>query len=534
MRTELEPRYYLNNFHKLIEHSLHWYEDLLIPEEQAWISRFLKLNEEAQCLLVRLYSRKGELFRSDKLNYPEIGDLAMPVHELRAKQFISLNPPISTPAVASQLLTKPELLSIYPQLSKLAKKHESIDALKDLEVFDYTLVEFDLVQLQSAHLIHLLLTLFFANTHQDLSQFVLDDLGLHQFEAYELSKERRFFTSRDQIEQLLLLHQISIQYSDIDRKDRHLLDMLYQQLPMPIDHPYVDRKREHLINDIARDYERIGCYQIALTIFEETALPPSRERKARILDRLDRLDEFSDTVTEMLANPYDKSEHEVATKLDHRLQRRLGNKVPRASKPKHDSFCLELDLSELRVELAAKNHIEKQGHTTYYSENNLLNGLFGLAFWPVIFAPVEGAFVNAYQYRPLDLYQDSFITTRLPLINEQLNRFESNGLSSLLDTYQSKHGIANPFVNWNSLPLELVETALSHFPADTLIALFRVMLSDLKLYRSGMPDLITFKKGQYHWVEVKGPGDKLQDSQWRWIHEFNRLNINFSVCYVNQ
>jgi hypothetical protein len=231
MRTELEPRYYLNNFHKLIGHTLNWYADLLTPDEQAWISRFFDLDEEAQCLLVRLYSRKGELFRSDKLNYPEIGELAAPLQYLSTQQFISLNPPISTQAVASLLLTKPEILAIYPQLSRQAKKHELIDALQGLDMFDTSLVEFDLVELQSAHMICLLLTMFFANTHQDLSQFVLDDLGLHQFEAYELSKERRFFTSRSQIDQLVLLHEIRAQYSDIDRKDHQQLDSLYQQIP---------------------------------------------------------------------------------------------------------------------------------------------------------------------------------------------------------------------------------------------------------------------------------------------------------------
>lgn len=65
-----------------------------------------------------------------------------------------------------------------------------------------------------------------------------------------------------------------------------------------------------------------------------------------------------------------------------------------------------------------------------------------------------------------------------------------------------------------------------------LMELFKVQLSDLKLYRNGMPDLIAFKGEQFEWIEVKGPGDKLQDNQWRWIKEFNRLNVPFAVCYV--
>ncbi|TON43064.1 hypothetical protein CGH58_05835, partial [Vibrio parahaemolyticus] len=69
-------------------------------------------------------------------------------------------------------------------------------------------------------------------------------------------------------------------------------------------------------------------------------------------------------------------------------------------------------------------------------------------------------------------------------------------------------------------------------PTRTLLELFKVQLSDLKLYRNGMPDLIAFRDNEFEWIEVKGPGDKLQDNQWRWIKEFARLNVPFVVCYV--
>ncbi|NVJ54975.1 MAG: VRR-NUC domain-containing protein, partial [Vibrionaceae bacterium] len=92
----------------------------------------------------------------------------------------------------------------------------------------------------------------------------------------------------------------------------------------------------------------------------------------------------------------------------------------------------------------------------------------------------------------------------------------------------------NPFVHWAGFEFDLLEAALETIPTPTLIELFKVQLSGLALYRNGMPDLIAFKEGQYRWIEVKGPGDKLQDNQWRWIREFERLELPFSVCYVNQ
>ncbi len=160
--------------------------------------------------------------------------------------------------------------------------------------------------------------------------------------------------------------------------------------------------------------------------------------------------------------------------------------------------------------------------------------MFGLAFWDVIFADVEGAFINRYQHRPLDLYHSDFADKRAEQIEAVFQTISKHGLNHLLDTYDEKQGIANPFVHWNHFPKALIEHSLASIPNALVIDLFIVILSDLKLFRTGMPDLIAFKGDEFHWIEVKGPGDKLQDNQWRWIKKFERLSVPFSVCYVNQ
>ena len=52
--------------------------------------------------------------------------------------------------------------------------------------------------------------------------------------------------------------------------------------------------------------------------------------------------------------------------------------------------CIELDLSQQRVELASKAYFESLGWNVFYAENALLNSLLGLTFWDAIFAPIEG------------------------------------------------------------------------------------------------------------------------------------------------
>src|SRR5688500_14340721 len=71
----LEPLYYLRNFTTAMEWLVVRYADLLCEEERNFIETFQQLPESAQALLVRLVMRRGECFRSTKIDYPEIGEI---------------------------------------------------------------------------------------------------------------------------------------------------------------------------------------------------------------------------------------------------------------------------------------------------------------------------------------------------------------------------------------------------------------------------------------------------------------------------
>lgn len=60
------------------------------------------------------------------------------------------------------------------------------------------------------------------------------------------------------------------------------------------------------------------------------------------------------------------------------------------------------------------------------------------------------------------------------------------------------------------------------------------MLQDAQANRTGFPALVRFwpAERRYELVEVKGPGDKLQDNQMRWQQYFSVHDIPASVCYV--
>ncbi|MBF9002478.1 VRR-NUC domain-containing protein [Vibrio nitrifigilis] len=534
---ELAPDYYLDNFLRLIEHAHEWYVDLLTEQERDWITTFLSLNHDAQCLLVRLLSRKGEWFRSDKLNYAEIGDINGELHALQAAGLVVLNPHIDEATLSQTLLTKPEILARHPTLSRSDRKEQWLATLQQKQeaglLAQMPAYPFILIRLLNAEIIEVLLVLFFGNARQDLSQFVLEDLGLNRFEPYTLSRERRFFTERKSLEELRVIAQIQHQYWLLNKPTLTSITSLVNMIPSKASHRHVERKRQRVINLLARELERCGEYQQALYWFSQSELVPSRERRARIHDKLGDIAEYENIVTDMLIDPQDQQELEVAQRLHQKVIRYRGGKVTRAAKPAYKERHIELDLTQCRVELAVKAYLEQQGYRVYYLENHFLNTLLGLTLWPALFAPIEGSFINRYQHRPLDLYHEDFVDKRQELIDQSLQALKEQGVLSLMTRWQEKWGTSNPFIYWAGFDdtlFELVEQAISR---DILIELMLVQLKDLRLFKSGMPDLIAFKDGKYEWIEVKGPGDKLQESQWRWIRIFKQLQIPFSVCHVS-
>ena len=82
--------------------------------------------------------------------------------------------------------------------------------------------------------------------------------------------------------------------------------------------------------------------------------------------------------------------------------------------------------------------------------------------------------------------------------------------------------------------LDHVVAALDCIPALHLKKWFERILLDIKANRTGFPDLIQFwpAERRYNMIEVKGPGDRLQDNQMRWIEYCAAHQMPISVCYL--
>ncbi|WP_104400586.1 VRR-NUC domain-containing protein [Vibrio penaeicida] len=529
---ELAPDYYHKNFQLLLDHALGIYGDLLSEDELLWINRFQSLNVSPQCLLIRMLSRKGEWFRSDKLVYEEIEDIQASLIELEQKNLIQVPATLSAKTLAHELLTKPEITTLFPSMGKSLPKSTIVATLPEEELNTGQL-QFSCIQLLHANLMPIFTALFFTNTHQDFTQFVLSDLGLSQFESYKIDRELRYFNHRDELDLLLQIGELSNQYYEQRKPTLEQVNHWLRDLPPAIAHSDINKKRSHLVNKLARDLERFEQYDSAIDWFNKNTLPPSRERRARIWEKQDKNEHALQLVREMIESPYDVDEKEVAQRIERKLLRKLGHTAKAQKKPVFEEVFIELDLSQDRVEIASQQHFCREGWDVFYLENGFLNGLFGLAFWDCIFASVQGAFNHAYQYRPLDLYRPEFSQMRAIELDRSFKEFLNDGYEALEKRYIEKQGKANPYVIWELFALEHIQLAERALPKEKLAELFKVILSDMRNFRAGQPDLVAFKGNQFKFIEVKGPGDKLQQNQIRWLQAFQKLGVNAEVCYVN-
>jgi hypothetical protein len=171
----------------------------------------------------------------------------------------------------------------------------------------------------------------------------------------------------------------------------------------------------------------------------------------------------------------------------------------------------------------------------YYVENTLIKALFGLHFWDAIFAPVSGAFFHPFHTGPVDLYSRDFSAKRSVLLEQGFDRLENaEYVAQIKKTFRAKHGIQSPFVSWRHLSSGLLDMALECIPALHLRLYFTRLLSNLQKNRNGLPDLVQFwpSEKRYQMIEVKGPGDRLQDNQRRWVQFCLEHQLPVVVCHV--
>ena len=587
---DLPEGYYLDNFEAVLRLVNERDRDLLSANDAAFLDDFARLPLAARRLWVRLVSRKGPVFRRDRLSYPEIPDLASAIDDAVDTGFVEPAPDLPIPEVlrrvrlgelrplAASLLIEPstgptastdDTAPTVPSGELPARKRDLVETLlarvPEAELQRALASRWSWIGLCRVGCLDAIRLLFFGNLRQDWTEFVLRDLGIQRYERVPLSRELRALPDRTALEHALELHRArDAQYRASERKDRVEVAAVGARLADRDDwHPSVRALAGRVYVTSGRAAERLGDTGLALELFGRSSVPPARERRARILEREGDTERALALAEEIAEGPRDETEAWFGPRFAHRLRRREDPSVPplprsrrrrwrldlpppdvdpggdpSAGSPAHGGFPDETTADDPRtVEGRVLAWLDREGKPALFSENWLWTSLVGLAFWDVVFQPLPGAFLHPFQTGPRDLNDPEFRARRRDRIDARLEdlRGTDDLAPGLLTVWEEKRDTANRFVAWSDRAGERLGRALEWIRGPDLAVVADRMLRDVRRYRRGLPDLLVRREGAspgFELWELKGPGDALRPEQGAWIDHLEARGIPAAVVDV--
>lgn len=537
--------YYLRNFQQALSWIGERYEDVLDEQEQLFLVQFAELDQSSQALIVRLLMRRGPWFLASKLAYEEIPEVHLAAQPLLAMGWLDARCAMALDELFS-LHTKPELRRIFADAGLRAdvRKSEVLKALQAVHEAPRPYTEWNphaddaAWRVTVGELCERFRLMFFGNLYQDWSEFVLADLGVFRYETVVFDKSSRAFQSRGDVDHYLFLHACREALADAQDLD----ELLQAVAARPSDNPWIEKRRAKLLLRIGQACERAQDWTRAEQAYALCNYPGARHRRMRMYERMGRYEDAMACALSSQAAPESDEESQRVARMLPRLQRALGRgpdgrNSSLRSAIAHLRMDIELDCpaEPASVEYVLRGHWHCEGAPVFYVENALINSLFGLLCWPAVFAPMPGAFFHPFQSGPADIDAPDFVQRRESLFNACLMQLDNGTYRKVIhERYEDKHGLQSPFVFWGALSESLLTLAMDCIPAEHLKLFFRRLLLNVGSNRSGFPDLVRFwpAERRYELVEVKAPGDRLQDNQIRWLHYCVEHGLPVRVCHV--
>ncbi len=550
----LTPRYYLDNFRYVLDLVKRLYSSILNEAESDFMHRFAQLSVDAQCLFVRFSNRKGLFFRVNKLHYDEITDLPAALGELLKAGFVerlSAHHEIMGNDGLS-VFTKPELLALLPlepeeskPLKNLKKEELVAYALHELNfgeiVTNLTTVE-TVVKLRFEAEVMMIKYLFFGNRGSGMTEFVIRDLGMINFERHDESKMTARFRSRKEVDDKLLISLTNEEFYDLKTSETPAEDIYNWFLNW-------NETRPELTEIAIPGYQRLVCKMggflerqklpdQALAVYELSDQVPARERRARLLFKNGSIDEALALCDEIAVTPQNAEERYFATDFRNKI---LGLSEKKRSRKATTRFLSDAESVNIpaayrhHVEAGVMNHYLEQDFDAAFTENYPWRGLFGLVFWDIIYDANVSAIHHPLQRAPSDFYHPDFYLRREPLLRNRLAELETRDdwRRHVGRTYNAKYSITNVLVDWNDELLGLVNQIIAVLDVEQLRLILTEMARNVREHTRGFPDLLIWNEaGDYDFVEVKSPTDHLGPQQLHWLQFFQTIGVKAKVVRV--
>ncbi|MFC6328933.1 VRR-NUC domain-containing protein, partial [Alloalcanivorax gelatiniphagus] len=286
-----DPLYYLRNFETVLRWVSECHGDLLDDAERAFVDGVAALPEAPRALLTRMVMRSGELFRADKLRYPEIGPAMPALTILEAAGWVRRDGDLTLEELF-RLYTKAELgRALAPQLDaagldRHGRKADWLVALAEPASTPRPLSAWDpeghlpaAWQLTVMPVCERLRLMFFGNLYQDWREFVLTELGTFRYERVRLDATTRPYRHRADLDAWLALHACRQRF-----EAGEAVEAVAADLPAgDTGNPWVEERRHKLRYKLARQWEREHQLEQAEALYAQCQHPDARARRLRVL-----------------------------------------------------------------------------------------------------------------------------------------------------------------------------------------------------------------------------------------------------------
>ena len=539
MKKELPAKYYLAHFRELIEFVTSKCMHLLEPKHSEFISKINQLDEQSQCMLARVYSRKPYLVQAQSLNYEEITSPHQAIYTLK-KAGILFEPNEQHYSQLLAHLTKPSLVELLSNYSEQIsfKKSAAKGALVDIAREFFKACPQELAPLYSQYVInnrsdyYEYFEFLFAGklssgdvNHQN--RFVMRDLGLTATrEGHSESLSR--FETLDEAQSNYLLNRYRLAFKNITDESDYVA--LASQVLVQAAHGAIAVVlKNKLLVRLYRQLKTVDS-ELAFSLLEG-CVDDSEAQEIQIREqyRLGNKEWVKARLEAIIENPLTD---DLLYFADDFLMRKFNKKTrSRLSAMLADTQCV-LEIDELyrgEVEQGVNDYYTRQGMAVFNTENTLWQSLFGLVFWHELFVESPYPPCNEFDIYPQVLRLGNFYEAQQTQINERLAQCQtSQALLNLVCKNAAQYfDQPNGLFRWRSNLLEPLEALILNSPIKALIAHLTAMSKHYLQLKDGYPDLMVINNGQVHFEEVKAPGDKLRRNQLTTID--NLKNVGFTV-----
>ncbi|PIA29938.1 hypothetical protein AQUCO_05800189v1 [Aquilegia coerulea] len=599
---------YQQNFCLLLHEVMKNHHHLFTDDENVFIESFRALSDDSQRLFIRLYTRKGPWFRMSNVSYPEISEYQQAIKGLCGAGYISSFE--FTKFNCYELKDVLDMLNVSELRELMRQLHIKVYSTRKQELVASLLASYEdgicpslpslvldrtgtCIQISTSaeFLLWRAQRLFFLNGDQDLSAFLLVDLGLVKYPTYNCKISNHIFPDRSD----LLAYEEAIEVAQvmdesIDENNNEMVircieisdgrisnypgNVFQSSSPNPagtflsffsaswvyskvitlgvsfLEHErrYKDAIRllKHLLWAITSDGRR-GYWTLRLSVD---------------LEHVGHLDESLSVAEEGLSDPWVRAGSRMA--LQRRVLR-LG-RPPRRWKLPSFAESVKRKIKEVHVlgrplnsntgmknrfygndgeqcgveELALQYYAEEGGGWQgVHTESGIWMTIFGLLMWDIIFTDVPDVFPTRFQTAPLDLETDNFYVARKSLIESHLQRIHGGLAEEILITAWESHvGTSCRGVNWDRHSLSDLRASVTCVGGPCLASLCRLLAQDYRSWSRGMPDLFLWRfvgeyTGEAKLVEVKGPHDRLSEQQRAWLMVLMDCGFIAEVCKVS-